>query len=277
MTQRRGWFFALTASCIVMVAASCTNLTAVREWAKTSLEATQYNEIVTTYANTPQRLKRYDPSGPWDGQIDLRKKQAAALRQILSVISDYMAALATLSADSTIDYNKDVDVLTASIGKLNAGISKDTLGAVGSLVKTVIGAAAKGYQAKQVANIVEQANDPFQSILRGELRQIVDRDFRRDLEIEKISLDRYYDSQLQTNSSSAAARVALLEWKEFRLEQNTNQLKAVDAYLEVLAKVAEGHKKLYDNRNKLDAKSLIKDLFSLAGKIRKQIKILAES
>ncbi|MGH8628665.1 MAG: hypothetical protein ACREYC_26490, partial [Gammaproteobacteria bacterium] len=69
--------------------------------------------------------------------------------------------------------------------------------AVGSLVKAVLGAAAKAYQAKQVANIVEQANAPLQAILRGELRQIVDLDFRRDLESEKTALDRYYDSQLQ--------------------------------------------------------------------------------
>lgn len=277
VTPRRGWLLAVTASCIVILATSCTNLTAVREWSKTSLEATQYNELVTTYANTPERLKRYDPSGPWDDQIALRKNQAEALRQILSVVSDYMAALATLSADGTVDYNKDVDALTKAIGKLNAGISTNTLGAVGSLVKAVLGAAAEAYHAKQVASIVEEANDPLQAILRGELRQIVDRDFRRDLEVEKSSLDRYYDFQLQTGSASAAARVALEEWKEVRLEQNAKQLKAVDAYLAVLDKVAEGHQKLYDNRNKLDAKTLIKDLFSLVVELRKQIKTLAES
>ena len=277
MTQRRGWLLAVAASCIVILAASCTNLTAVREWSKTSLEATQYNEIVTTYANTPERLKRYDPSGPWDSQIALRKNQAEALKQILSVVSDYMAALATLSADSTIDYSKDVDSLTSSIGKLNAGISTETLGAVGALVKTVLGAAAKAYQAKQVANIIEEANAPLQTTLRGDLRQIVDLDFRRDLKIEKGELDRYYDSFLQTGSPSPAAKVALEEWKELRLQQNAMRVKAVDAYLVVLDKVAEGHQKLYNNRNKLDAKTLIKDLYSLVVELRKQIRILAES
>lgn len=279
MTQRRGWWLAVMASCIVILVVSCTDLTAVREWSKTSLEATQYNEIVTTYADTPERLKRYDQenSSFWDDESALRKNQAEALKQILSVVSDYMAALAILSADSTIDYGKDVDSLTTSIGKLNAGISKETLGAVGSLMKAMLGAAAKVYQAKQVANIVEEANGPLQAILRGQLREIVNVNFRRDLRQEKGFADRYYDTPLQKHSYCLAAKVALEEWKELRLQQNAMRVKAVDAYLVVLDKVAEGHQKLYDNRNKLDAKTLIKNLYALAVELRKQIQVLAES
>jgi hypothetical protein len=277
MIQRRAFVLVTLTLFLLLPAISCTNLTAVQEWSKTSLEATQYNEIVTTYANTPQRLKKYDPSDVWDMQIQLRDKQAEALRQILSIISDYMAALATLSADSTIDYNKDVDAVTTSIGNLNAGISNETLGAVGSLVKAVVGAAAKAYQAKQVSIIIEQANDPLQKILGGELLKIIDIDFRRDLITEKTSLDRYYDEPLQKSNPSGAAIVALVEWKEYWIEQNEKRLKAVDAYVAVLKNVSEGHKKLYDRRNKLDEKELIKELYSLVVKIRKQIKILSES
>ena len=277
MKQRRGYFLAAAAAGIVIFAVSCTNLTAVREWSKTSVEATQYDEIVATYADTPQRLKRYDPSGPWEDQIALRKNQAAALSQILSVVSDYMAALATLSGDSLIDYKKDVDALTSGLGKLNAGISTETIGAVGSLVKTILGASAKLYQARQVSIIVERANAPLQVILAGELRQIVDQDFRRDLKIERTFLDRYYDSQLQTGSASDAAKIALGEWKEVRLEQNAEHVKAIDAYLEVLDNVSEGHQQLYNHRNKLDAKTLTKDLYSLTMQLRKQIKILIKS
>jgi hypothetical protein len=277
MKPRRKYFLKAVIAGIVIFAASCTNLTAVREWSKTSVEATQYDEIVATYADTPQRLKRYDPSGPWEDQIALRKNQAAALSQILSVVSDYMAALTALSGDSLIDYKKDVDALTTGLGKLNAGISTETIGAVGSLVKTILGASVQLYQARQVATIVERANAPLQVILGGELRLIVDQDFRRDLKIERTFLDRYYDAQLQTGRASDAAKIALGEWKEVRLEQNAERLKAIDAYLEVLDNVSEGHQQLYNNRNKLDAKTLTKDLYSLTMQLRKQIKILIKS
>jgi len=274
MTQGKRWLLTITASCIVMFAASCTNnLTAVREWSKTSLEATQYNELVDTYADTPARLKRYHNSGLWDVQIAMRMKQAEALKQILSVVTDYMGALTTLSADGTVAYSKDVNTLTDRIRKLDTGISGNTLGAVGSLGNTLL----KAYQSKQVANIVGEANDPLQAILKGELREIINRDFRADLETEKVYIGSYYDHLLNKGHTSEAAKVALMEWKEMRLEQNARRMQAVAAYLKVLDKVSEGHQKLYENRKQLDKKTLIKDLFSLANELRQQIKILTQS
>jgi hypothetical protein len=62
-----------------------------------------------------------------------------------------------------------------------------------------------------------------------------------------------------------------------RLEQNAEHAKAIDAYLEVLDNVSEGHQQLYNHRNKLDAKTLTKDLYSLTMQLRKQIKILIKS
>jgi len=222
--QRRRWLLAVALSCVL--GTSCADLKAVHEWSQTSLQAAQYNELITTYSSTPQRLLRYDPgqSELYNTQLDLRKRQAEALKQMLSVVSDYMAALATLSADSTIDYSKNVDTLTKSIGTLNAGISQTTLNATGSLVKTMLGAVAEAYQAKQVANIVGQANDPLQTILKGELRDIVDNDFRRDLKIEQTFIDIYYDN-LRKSSEDIAAKDGVNEWKEFRMEQNAKQLK----------------------------------------------------
>lgn len=277
MIGRTGWRSAVTVLGILVLTSSCTNLSAVREWSKTSLEATQYNELVATYANTPERLKRCDPQGDWDEQIALRANQAKALRQLLAVVSDYMAALATLSADSTIAYDKDIVALTTALGDLQTEISATTVNAVGSLGKAVVGAAAKAYRARQVAKVVEQVNAPLQTILHGELRRIVDRDFRRDLEIEKLELDGYYDNLLRTGTPSPAARVALEEWKELRLEQNALRLKVLDAYLAVLDKIAEGHRKIYDNRNRLNKKTLIRDLLALVIELNAQIRILAEA
>lgn len=253
---------------------SCANLDAVREWSKTSLEATQFNEVVATYADTPERLKRYDSIENWKKQAEIRKKQAEALKKLLSVVSDYMAALTTLSADSTVDYSKNVDQFTSSIEKLNVGVSATTLGAAGSLTKTVLNAAARAYQAEQVTKIVEEANEPLQLLLSGELRKVVDNDFRRDLSVEKSLIDGYYKRLVRNGNPSEAAIDAVREWQEVRLRQNEKRLMALDAYLKVVDSVAVGHQKLYDNRHKLDAKALIKELYTLANEMRKQIKIL---
>ncbi len=291
--------FAFACLCIVVLATSCTNLTAVQEWSKTSLEASQFNAIVATYADTPMRLKRYDelhfkqyrrPTEKQKEMFALRQKvygtnaidrqiQAEALKKVLSVVSDYMGALATLSADGTMDYSKNVNALNTEICTLNAklhagkGISTSTLGAVGSIVQMLF----KPYQAKQVKNIVEQANAPLQTILAGELRQIVDNDFQDDLKAESDNIDLYYDALLIDGHPSGAAQDAVTEWRELRREQNTARLHAVTAYLRVLDNISKGHQKLYDNRNKLDDKKLIKDLYALVLDLRKQITILAKA
>ncbi len=267
--------------CSIFIFTACTNLKAVNEWSRTSVEATQYNEIVTTYSDTPIRLIRYDSSLDgkkyWEEQHQLRNKQAEALKQMLAVVSDYMHTLATLSAESITDYKEDVDDVTSKLKKLNIGIKEETLGATGSLVKLLLGSTAKIYQERSVAEIVNQANEPFQLILKNELREIINTDFRNDLKAELSNLNRYYKSLLQTSEPSAATDVALSEWKEFRIQQNKIRMEALDAYLKVLDILAVGHQKLYDNKSNLDTKILIKDLYSLAGELRKQIKILVKS
>lgn len=320
----------LIISSTVLLVTACADLSAVRDWSKTSFEATQYNELITTYADTPQRIKRYELWCDqtsfcktqlytknkltreeilklYNDQIKLRENQKEALQRILSVISDYMATLAVLSADSTVDYEKDIDSVTQAIGKLNAGISQDTLGATGSLVKIILGTAAKAYQAKQVSYIVEQANPPLQTILNSELRHIVNSNFRRELKIEKAWIDRYYDylrqkdctltsqkgafneasekhkktdinrSDIGGNCLPDAINMSIEEWKEEHLNQNEKREKAIEAYLVILDNLATGHQKLFDNRNKLDNKKVIKDLYYLVNELNKQIKTLSQS
>ncbi len=299
LIHRTRWLSAFACLCVVVLTVSCTNLTAVQEWSKTSLEASQFNGIVTTYAETPVRLKRYDAfhfkqyKRPTEEQKRLfalrqsvyaanaieRRNQAEALNTILSVVSDYMRALATLSADGTVDYSKNITTLNTEIMNLNAklaagkGISKRTLGAVGSIAQTLM----KPYQAMRVKNSIEQANEPLQIILAGELRQIVATDFQDDLNTERDALDLYYGALLVDGHPSVAAQDAVTEWRELRQEQNNARLNAVRAYLTVLDTLSKGHQQLYDHRNNLNDKKLIKNLYASVLDLRKQITILAKS
>lgn len=252
---------------------ACTDLSAVRDWAATSLEATEFNEIVTTYADTPKRLVVYDQAGAatWNQEADLRAAQAEALTQQLALVADYMAALAALADDDITDYNGDVKTLTASLKKTGR-VSEPTLGAAGNLARLLLNAAAGAWQKGEVADLIERGNGPLQNILGGELRDIVDKDFRRDLETEAQVLDRHFEDLLRFGGGSQAANAALSEWFALRRTENARRMAAVDSYLAVLGQIAEGHQKLYDNRDDLDAKQLAKDLFKLAKGIRASVK-----
>lgn len=267
-----------TALFVVAVLAGCTDLGAVREWSSTSMQAAQFNEIVTTYKDTPQRLSFYDRDGEdlWKAQTKIREAQAKALTLQLSLVADYMAALAALSADSVTDYSGDIDQLADSLNGTGQ-VSEATVGAVGKLVTTLLNAAAKAWQQEKVGELVEQGNSPLQELLKNELRSIVDGDFRRDLQIEAGLLDRYFEDLIRTAGGSASANAALEEWFILRKAQNERRFAAVDAYVEVLDKISEGHQKLFDNRNDLDAVQLAKDLYKLAKEIRDNIKDIVKA
>ena len=265
---------------------ACTDLDAVRAWSETSVEATRFNEVVVTYAETPVRLARYDDQDGatqaiWSRQQQARQAQAEALEAMLALVSDYMSTLSALSADSTVDFSKEGEAFAGSLQRLNgvvpSSVSPETVGAVGSIVTTLADAALSGWQAKEVGKVVEQANAPLQTLLAGELRTIVDTDFRRDLDIERRFLDTHFESLLRDPTTSPAAAAALEEWFLVRQAENARRMAALDAYLEILDKIAQGHQRLYDGRGALDAVDLAKDLFKLVREIRDEIRIVARA
>ncbi len=258
--------------------AGCTDLSAVREWSSTSMQAAQFNEIVATYADTPKRLALYDKGGKedWERQSQLREEQAKALELQLALVADYMGALAALSADSATDYSKDIKALTSSLEDTNQ-VSSETLSAVGKLATTVLNAATKLWQKRKVGELVEQANPALQEILGRELRTIVDRDFRRDLNQEEVLLGLHFKGLTRIGGGSMTANAALEEWFVLRKSENARRVAALDSYLEVLEKIAEGHQKLFDNRDKLDAVDLAKELYKLAKEIRENVKEIVKA
>jgi hypothetical protein len=257
---------------LACVLSACTDLSAIREWSGTSLEATQFNEVVATYADTPERVAFYDKGHMsfWETQAKTRRAQAKALELQLSLVGDYMEALHVLSADGITDYTENVDQLTGSLEKTGF-VPQSTVAAAGNLATTLLNAATNAWRKEEVGRLIGEANSPLQEILAGELRSIVDKDFRGDLVNEAGFLDSYFKRLLRIGGGSETANAALNEWYVFRMQENARRVVAVEAYLRVLDKISEGHQKLYDNRNDLDAAQLVKDLFKLAKEIRKNV------
>ena len=163
-----------------------------------------------------------------------------------------------------------MDQLTGSLKDTDL-VPESTVGAVGNLATTLLNAATNAWRKGEVGRLIGEANAPLQKILAGELRSIVDEDFRGDLANERGFLDSYFKDLLRTGGGSETANAALNEWYVLRKQENARRVAAVDAYLRVLDKISEGHQKLYDNRNDLDAVQLVKDLFKLANEIRKNV------
>lgn len=278
MKRQRNLGGVLGASLLVVLVTACTDLGAVRNWADTSLEAAQFTEVVATYADTPQRLAVYDSAGAaeWQNNVPIRAAQADALILQLDLVADYMAALALLADDKATDYSEDMGALTSAMQK-TGWVGSDGISAAGGLISTLLNAATEAWREDQVTELIEEANGPLQTLLAGSLRDIVDQDFRRDLQIEAGIQKNYFDGLLDDEDASPAAKAALGEWLTVRQAENSRRQDKVDTYLQVLDQIAEGHQKLYDNRNELDGVALAKDLFKLAKKVRSNVKDLVKS
>lgn len=256
----------------------CTDLGAVRDWSTTAMEAAQFNEIVVTYADTPERLLSYERGREefWREQSTFREEQAKALQLQLALVADYMGTLAALSADSATDYTKDVNTLTASLEKTGQ-IDKETLGAAGKLAATILNAAVNLWRKQRVSELITEANPPLQILLTRELKTIVNNHFRRDLTIEATLLDLHFKGLLRRSKASDTAKAALEEWFLLRKAENRRRMMALDAYLKVLDKIAKGHQELFDNRNNLDAVQLVKNLYALVKEMRANIKVIVQA
>ena len=269
MNRTKAILIAKPIALLAIIVSACTDLSAVRDWSAASLQAVQFNEIVSTYANTPQRLTYYDKDGTdeWIQQSARKKAQADVLQLLLFVVTEYMGALAALSDDMAVDYTQEIGSLTTSLKKTGYA-SKEVLGAAENLTANIGNAVAGGWQKRKIGELIGKADTPLQALL-SELRSILDTDFRRDLRIERRILNQHFDELLRDSKASRVAKAALHEWYVLRMEQNMERLAAVDSYVGILDRIAEGHGKLLRNRNDLDAAALAKDLVELTKEIRK--------
>jgi hypothetical protein len=67
---------------VVLAASGCASLGAVRDFASTSSDAVQYSHLVSAYAGTPTRLKRYEPQSQWP-VLDRQATERAGQRERL--------------------------------------------------------------------------------------------------------------------------------------------------------------------------------------------------
>lgn len=271
----------LCAAVAMLVLSACTDLGAVRDWATASVQATQFAEVVETYAGAPKRMARYDRANPsnagrWARLAETRAAQAKALQLQLDLVADYMATLAVLADDGTATYTADVAELTKSL-KETGQLNNDTVAAFGSIATGLQNAALGLWQRREIGRLIGLANEPLQAVLSGELRTIVDTQFRRDLKAEAARVDVFYSDLLRDAEASAAAKVAVEEWLTLRLAENESRQRAVDAYVKLLDRMAAGHQALFERRNDLDAKDLARDLFGYAKDIRDGVSDLVKS
>jgi len=238
-------------ACLVLMVSGCVSLGAVRDFASTSSDAVQYSHLVSAYAGTPTRLKRYEPQSQWpelDRQATEREGQRERLLLRQKLIQEYMDALGQLAADDLASYDNQLDALGAAVK--NAKFADQNEAAAFSAVsKLLVSAVTDRWRRGKVVSLIEQTEAPFQVVM-GAMVSIVEKDFGSDVANERVALDKYY-TNLQREGRDPAGLAALAEWREMREGQLRDRESAIGSYTTVLKTIAAGHHKLYESRHEL--------------------------
>jgi hypothetical protein len=270
MRPRTGVRF-LAVVCLALVASGCANLGAIREFASTSSDAAQYNQIVGTYVDTPTRLMRYEPESQRPVLVRQAAERQAQREQLLMrqrLIQAYMDALGQLADDGLTTYDKQLDALGNALqaAKFADQGEAAALTAVSKLVTT---AATDHWRQGKLVTLIEQADAPFQIVV-GTLVVIVETGFTTDIANEREALNKYY-TELQRTSRDPAGLAALGEWREIRDGQIRDRETAIRSYVVVLKTIASGHHKLYESRHELSKVQVQAEIHQYTSRLKEAV------
>jgi len=252
----RARLVALWLLCAVLMAGGCVDLSAVRDFAETSYRTADYTQLVDGYIAAPGQLKRYAPDArkpAFDDEQRARQGQRQGLLALHARVQDYMAALGSLASDGAVDFDKHYAKLEQAIADASFASSPQAA-AARQLGDVLTKAATDGWRRRKIAALIEEANEPLQTVLSS-LQRIVTKGFAEDLNQEEQTLDHYY-AGLKQQSADRAALAAVDEWRETRLATLEHNERLVDTYAKALQAIKEGHQKLYDDRERLATKEV---------------------
>lgn len=235
----------------------CTNLKEVRDFAGESAKLSAYTELTTRFRDTYYREKPY-LSGESDRLAqDNDNKRKAAYEDLLKIhqrASLYMQTLATLAGEDTFDLSKGVDSLASGIKAYpDLGIDEKHVDAISNIAKVITKWLTSSYQEHAVRNMVKEGDAPLQTTLEGMIALV--RYYKNTNENEKKLVLGFFDVEIlyaNAPKNKLLATLARVHVQSKTLEYKNAQQKYDEAE-KGIKRVAEGHKKLFENIDKLSS------------------------
>jgi hypothetical protein len=233
----------------------CANLEEVQSFAGESAKLSAYTELTTRFRDTYQREKPY-LAGEADRiaqSNDKKRKEAYAdLVKIHQGVSLYMQTLAKLAGDDRFDLTKPIGALGSGIKAYpDLGIQKSHVDAFFSITKIVSKWAGSAYQQRAVREMVIEGDAPIQTMLEGMLSIV--RYYEKTNENERDTVLGLFEVEIPFANSPKDRLLATLAKAHVQSKSSEYQA-AKRKYPEAergLRRIAEGHKSLAENIDKL--------------------------
>jgi hypothetical protein len=261
---------------IISILTACTNLKEVRDYAAESAKFSTYTELTVRFRDTYSREQPY-LTGEADKvaqATDLGRKAAYGdLIKVQQSVSLYMETLAGLAAENGFSVSKELDALKGGIkAHPEFKIDAKQVDAVSSITQIVAKWVTSAYQERAVRTMIKEGNEPLQTLLDG-MGSLI-RIYKATNENEKNDVLGVFQTNLPFADKKDAMLIALARAhvQTKTLEYNNVQLK-YELAEKGLKNISDGHKKLYENVDKLSTAEIKSSLNSFT----KDIKVIRQS
>lgn len=254
--------------------AGCVNLQEVRDYAGQSAQLTAYDDVTARWLQTHARESRF-VIGP---AIEASKKEDAErqaikddLARIHRTVADYFALMARLAGDESFSVTSNVDALGQKVKAAKFLAFDEThVDAYANVAKIVSNWILGAYQQREVARYIENGNTPIRTVLAG-MNNIVAA-YSGTFRNEKARAGYLQLAQGKTEQDQIVRTLARMEYARIAADADASIARA-EKLREAIRQISDGHQKLYDSRNSLNAG----DARTAMQKLNREIKSLAKS
>jgi len=261
----------------------CVNLKAVKDFAKTSKETVQdysksgisltasYKEIMISRCLYNYEISKdtvilnkvpKDLNDCFDQQkLSRYKKSDSLITLVNTIIERYFKGLEELSNNETTSFELNADNLEDLLKDKTAfpSVNENHIKASKGIVTLLTNASVETYRRKKLAQVIRDADESLAVIL--EMYMGINSDIKAALKIEiENNFQDYETSFVSASNDFDKVKAGKLYLEHYNSIQS--KIEVNENFSNALKSMVEGHKKLVENGNNLDTKSLIKDIAS---------------
>jgi hypothetical protein len=253
--------------CLLIALASCStpkDFAQVRAFANISASMEQaFPDIATDIYASCLRTARYalevDVRKQAEKKCNEKSEIGEGLLTVNGLLIGYMQSLGQIATDSTVTYTDSLDRLKS--GFVKAGLDQAQVNSGISIFEVLLRAATEQYRRDELKRLITTYDDAFQALTGGLkaplLRYSDSRELSSSLNLEKKSLDAYYESFIKETTPkdyTGPLRVFSLptdiQWKTEQVKLQSRREQAT-VYVAILDKISGAHtslRKLFADR-----------------------------
>jgi hypothetical protein len=254
-------------TCVVIIVSialsSCTSLRAVNDFSSVSSKGlAKFEEIPNSFTQhcidrcVFESIRKFEIKRTSDCNCDTYQKADSITMLIYLSIHGYFDGLKAISEKDVTHYKLDALKTSLTAGTFgDIKIDQQQAGAYSIISNILLDAVTGSYRKNKIKNYVEQANQPIQ-VLLNKFQFILQKNLEGELNFKKEKLYAFYRELLLNDALNDYEKEKAATDYYHGLSIIKEQQERIDLFAGSLGSIAEGHQKIYDNRNKLTGKEL---------------------